>query len=57
MLPKDPAILLSYVNMKLRNNYKSLKTFCEEEHVDVIELCASLDKIDYSYDEKRNQFV
>ena len=57
MLPKDPAMLLSYVNMKLRNNYKSLRQFCEEEQVDVIDLCSRLDKIDYQYSEERNQFV
>lgn len=57
MLPKDPAILLSYVNMKLRNNYASLREFCEEEHVNVIDLCSQLDKIDYEYNEKLNQFV
>ena len=57
MLPKDPAMLLSYVNMKLRHNYKSLRQFCEEEQVDVIDLCSRLDKIDYQYSEERNQFV
>ena len=57
MLPKEPAILLSYVNMKLRNNYASLREFCEEEHVNVIDLCSQLDKIDYEYSEKLNQFV
>ena len=57
MLPKDPAILLSYVNMKLRNNSSSLKEFCEEEQADMVELCKTLDRIDYSYDAPRNQFV
>ena len=57
MLPKDPAMLLSYVNMKLRNNYKSLRQFCEEEQVDVIELCRQLDQIDYQYSAEHNQFI
>ena len=33
-LPKDPYILLSYVNMKLRDRYLSLTEFCEEEGED-----------------------
>ena len=57
MLPKDPAMLLSYVNMKLRNQYKSLRQFCEEEQVDVVDLCSRLDQIDYQYSEKQNQFI
>ena len=57
MIPRDPAILMSYINMKLRNNYRSLRDLCEEEQIDVIELCKLLDKIDYHYDEKQNQFI
>ena len=57
MIPKDPAILLSFVNMKLRNEYRSLKELCEDLDVDVIELCRKLDQIDYRYDSARNQFV
>lgn len=57
MIPKDPAILLSFVNMKLRNEYGSLKELCEDLDVDVIELCRRLDQIDYRYDSTRNQFV
>ena len=57
MIPKDPAILLSFINMKLRNEYGSLKELCEDLDVDVIELCRTLDKIDYRYDSTRNQFV
>lgn len=57
MIPKDPAILLSFINMKLRNEYGSLKELCEDLDVDVIELCRTLDTIDYRYDSIRNQFV
>ena len=56
-IPKDPAILLSFVNMKLRNEYGSLKELCEDLEVDVVELCRTLDQIDYRYDSGRNQFV
>ncbi len=57
MIPENPAILLSYVNMKLRNDYPSLRDFCEDEQVDMVELCRRLDLIDYRYDQEHNQFV
>ncbi|MER2055881.1 MAG: DUF4250 domain-containing protein, partial [Clostridia bacterium] len=31
MLPKDPVILLSYVNTKLRDEYVSLQELCRAE--------------------------
>ena len=30
MIPKDPVMLLSYVNTQLRDFYKSLDDFCED---------------------------
>ncbi|MBP3914198.1 MAG: DUF4250 domain-containing protein [Lachnospiraceae bacterium] len=57
MLPKDPAILLSFVNMKLRNEYGSLKELCDDLQVDMVDLCRQLDKIDYQYSIERNQFI
>ena len=29
-LPQDPAVLLSYVNMKLRDSYPSLAALCDD---------------------------
>lgn len=57
MVPKDPVILLSFVNLKLRDYYKSLETLCEELEVDRRELTEKLASIDYHYDEEKNQFV
>ena len=57
MLPKDPVMLLSFVNLKLRDYYKSLETLCEELEVDRRELTEKLASIDYHYDEEKNQFV
>ncbi|MDE6264039.1 MAG: DUF4250 domain-containing protein [Paramuribaculum sp.] len=31
-LPADPAMLLSVVNMKLRDNYNNLEELCEDMH-------------------------
>ncbi len=57
MIPKDTVMLLSFVNMKLRDFYGSLETLCEELDVDRQELTEKLASIDYHYDEEKNQFV
>ncbi|MDE6786804.1 MAG: DUF4250 domain-containing protein, partial [Muribaculaceae bacterium] len=28
MIPKDPVMLMSFVNMKLRDEYRTLEDFC-----------------------------
>lgn len=57
MLPKDPVMLLSYMNMKLRDFYPSLQAFCEMEDEDMKQIVERLSTIDYHYDVNRNQFV
>lgn len=56
-MPSDPYILLSVINTKLRDNYSSLKTLCEEEDLSEEEIISLLKSIDYTYDEKLNKFV
>lgn len=55
--PKDPAMLLSFVNLKLRDFYSNLDSLCDDLDLSKEELCSSLSKIDYEYDEETNQFV
>lgn len=57
MIPKDPVMLLSFVNLKLRDFYGSLDALCEELELDREELLKKLAAIDYHYDKERNQFV
>lgn len=57
MIPNDPVMLLSFVNLKLRDFYKSLDDLCEDLDVDKAELVAKLKTIDYKYDAQKNQFV
>lgn len=57
MLPKDPVILLSYVNTKLRDRDADLDAFCEEEGADRAALCAALADLGYEYSSANNQFV
>ncbi len=57
MIPKDPVMLLSFVNLKLRDFYGSLDALCEEMELDRENLLEKLSAIDYHYDKERNQFV
>lgn len=57
MIPKDPVMRLSFVNLKLRDFYRNLEELCEDLDVDRKELTDSLAAIDYHYDEEKNQFV
>ena len=56
-LPKDAAMLLSYVNLKLRDNYNSLDEMCDDLEVSREEIEEKLSGIDYVYDEQQNQFT
>ena len=56
MIPKDPVMLLSFVNLKLRDFYSSLDALCEDLDVDEKEITEKLSQIDYHYDAGRNQF-
>lgn len=57
MIPKDPAMLLSFVNLKLRDYYKDLDELCAALEVNKEGLTEKLASIDYHYDKENNQFV
>ncbi len=57
MIPKDPAILLSFVNTKLRDEYPSLTELCAALDVDEEVLRGTLAGLNYQYSPERNQFV
>lgn len=57
MVPKDPAMLLSFINLKLRDYYSSLELLCEDLDVSQEEITEKLSGIDYRYDREKNQFV
>lgn len=56
-LPRDPAMLLSFINMKLRNNYPSLAALCDDLDADEEEIRNILASIGYAYSEERNAFI
>jgi len=57
MIPKDPVMLLSFVNLKLRDYYPDLDRLCEDLQIDKTELLKKLENIDYRYNSATNQFV
>lgn len=56
-LPKDPVMLLSVINTKLRDNYENLQQLCEDMELSPEELCRTLGEIDYQYDSVQRQFI
>ncbi len=57
MIPKDPVMLLSFVNLKLRDYYASLEKLCYDLDISESEIVDKLASIDYYYDKEKNQFV
>ena len=56
MLPKDPVILLSVLNMKLRDKYSSLMELCDDLDEDEAEILKIMRDAGYVYDRDTNQF-
>jgi hypothetical protein len=55
-LPKDPIMLMSFINMKLRDLYPSLEALCEDLDIDRSELEEKLKTVGYEYDEANKRF-
>ena len=56
-LPKDPFMLLSYVNTQLRDNYSSLSELCAALGEDEEAVKGALGNAGFSYDEDVNRFT
>lgn len=56
MLPKNPMLLLSVINMKLRDQYDSLDALCEDLDESKDEINKILNKEGYFYLSSLNQF-
>ena len=57
IVPNDPVMLLSFVNLKLRDYYSNLRKLCDDLDIEERALTEKLAAIDYHYDPERNQFV
>ena len=56
MIPNDPVMLLSFVNMKLRDEFSDLDELCGVLDVSREDLEERLAAIGYLYNETMNQF-
>ncbi len=57
MIPQDPAMLLSFMNLKLRDYYATLDALCDDLDIDRSEIEDKLSTLDYHYDKEKNRFV
>lgn len=56
-IPKDPVILLSYLNTRLRDVYPNLDALCEDLSLSRDQITQKIAAIGYTYDSDLNQFV
>lgn len=55
MLPQEINMLVSYLNLKLRDNYSSLSALCDDLDEDEQELLNRLSKAGFKYNSETNQ--
>ena len=55
-LPKDPFMLMSLINMKLRDYYPSLDALCEDMNIEKEVLTTTLGSIGMEYNPDTNKF-
>ena len=56
-IPKDPVMLLSFINMKLRDFYPSLDELCADLNLNVNDVSEKLASAGFNYDGKLNRFI
>lgn len=55
-LPQDPFMLMSTVNMYLRDKYSSLDDLCKSEDIDKNDLIKKLADAGFEYSEENRKF-
>lgn len=55
-LPRDPFMLMSLINMKLRDYYPSLDALCEDMNIKKEVLTTTLGSIGMEYNPDTNKF-
>lgn len=56
-IPKDPIMLLSYINTQLRDFYPSMEELCAALDLSAEEIDGALAPLGYQYDKARNRYV
>ncbi len=57
MIPQDGAMLFSFLNMKLRDEYDSLSALCEDLGLNEEEIEQKMEEMGYRYDGRQNRFL
>ena len=55
-LPKDPLMLFSLINMKLRDFYPSLDALCSDLNVNKEDIVNRLKEAGFEYNPEQNKF-
>ena len=55
-LLNDPMMLLSVINMKLRDEYSSLDALCDDMNIDKADLVSRLAAAGFEYNPAANKF-
>lgn len=56
-LPKDPMMLLSVINMKLRDFYPSIEDLCDDMDIDRQDLDSILNGVGFEYNKEHNRYM
>lgn len=56
MIPQDPVMLLSFLNLKLRDMYSSLDDLCDDLDVSKEEILEKMKNAGFKYDEATHSF-
>lgn len=55
-LPKDPMMLFSFINTKLRDDYSSLDELCDDLDINRADLEEQLKAAGFEYNPNQNKF-
>lgn len=55
-IPSDPMMLLSFLNMKLRDFYSNLDELCNDLDLDKEEIVKKMAETGFEYNESQNKF-
>ena len=55
-LPNDPVMLMSVINLKLRDFYPNLDALCDDMDIDKTDLVEKLKAAGFEYNAEQNMF-
>lgn len=55
-IPNDPMMLMSFLNLKLRDFYPSLDALCDDLQLDKDSLLQKMQAVGFEYNTEQNKF-